>query len=53
MPVTALYILTTLSLILSAIIAIGLLHKKNMWIFICAYWITQFLRYAVTIVNDL
>lgn len=44
---------TLILFIFAGLIAIGLLFKKNMWSLICAYWITQFIRYATTLVSNL
>ena len=46
-------ILTLILFILSGIIAIGLLFKKNVWPLICAYWVTNFIKYALTIMGNL
>lgn len=46
---TAIIILTFVLMLVSAINAIGILHNKNMWIFICLYWITVFFRYSIEI----
>ena len=40
-------ILTFVLMLISAINAIGILHKRNMWIFICMYWIVVFIRYSI------
>lgn len=33
-----------LPLLLSCIISVGLVRRKNMWLFITLYWITQALK---------
>ena len=42
-------IFTLILFILAGVISIGLLFKKNMWPVICAYWIANFLKYAIEI----
>ncbi len=46
-------VFTLILFIFSGLIAIGLLFKKNMWPLICAYWITNFIKYALTFVSHL
>lgn len=42
-------IFTLILFALAGTISIGLLYHKNMWPVICAYWITNFLKYALEI----
>lgn len=44
---------TLILFIFAGLIAIGLLFKRNMWPLICAYWITNFIKYALEIVTKL